>query len=538
MVLALALVQAGVTSTFAAEAPITPGSVLDSVREEKAPFFRTPPQVVVPVQQQPSQHDPRAKRFRVNAFAMVGNTVYRERQLKTALERFVDLELNLYDLTKAADTITAYYQNHGYTLARAFIPAQKVENGIVQIQIVEGRFGQVTFSGKKRYSTDFLAARTGLLTPGSLVTTKRLEHDLLLLNDLPGLHAKAVMEPGEEPGTTNAEIKSEEKLLDGTFGVNNFGRKETGQRKLEASLNINSPFGWGDQLALSGSKTEQSLLRYWKANYSIPLNTMGTRLAIGSSNAAYDVNGALAALGVTGQIKTTELTVGHPLVRSRNENQILSIGVRRNHLTQSTLGTTLFENKLTVMTAAYQINRIAADMSVMNVNFGLVSNFKRGNNLGEQDSVFARMEADVNYTAPFVREWDIYLRGNVVHSRERLPDTEKFSLGGPGSVRGFRPTEVRGDGGYQGTVELRHPFTIAKAMGVFRLTADAGEVSYKAAGYSDSRDRLRSAGFGASLYPGKGTVASIDVARPFGAVRDGLGDGKKYRMWVSLSASF
>ncbi len=532
--LALVLLQAWAS---AAEAPVTPGSVQDTLGGEKMRPPVTPPQVVLPVQPSPSQHDPRARRFRVNAFAMSGNTVYRTRLLKTLLERFVDLELNLYDLNKAADTITTFYHDHGYTLARAVIPAQKVKNGVVTIRIIEGRFGRVRFSGNKRYAADFLAARTALLKPGALVTSDRLENNLLLLNDLPGLRAQVVLEPGTEFGATDAEVQVKEKLVDVNLGVNNYGRSETGRNRVEATLNINAPLGLGDQLAISGSSTQHKLVRYWKFGYSVPLNTLGTRLAIGSSKAAYDVSGALAALGISGEVRTDEAAVSHPFVRSREDNQTFSVGIKRNRLKQNALGAPLSDQQLTVMTAAYQINRIHPDSSVTNANFGLETNFRTSHDITQQDAVFARMELDVNHTAPFYQRWDLYLRGDIVRSRDMLPDTEKFSLGGPGSVRAFRPSEVRGDSGYLVTAELRRPFTIAGRLGAFRVTADAGEVIYKAPGFTDSRDRLRSIGVGASFFPAKGITASIDIARPMGTTHT-ASDDKNHRIWVNVSASF
>lgn len=533
--LALLLIQVW---AFAAEAPVTPGSVQESLESGKPRLPSTPPQVVLPVQPRPSPHDPRATRFRVNAFDMSGNTVFKKRLLKRLLERFVDMELNLHDLNKAADTITAFYHKRGYTLARAVIPAQKVVNGVVNIHIVEGRIGKVAFRGNKRHSSAFLAARTELIKPGMLVTADRLENNLLLLNDLPGVRAKVVLEPGANFGATDAEVKLEEKLFSGSIGANNYGRKETGQNKVELALNLNSPFGWGDQLALSGSSTQHELIRYWKVGYSLPLNTIGTRLAIGSSNAAYDVSGALAVLGINGEVKTTELVVSHPFVRSRQHNQYLSIGVKRSHLVQNALGAQISDNRISVLTTTYQINHIHDDTSVTNASFGLATNFKKLKSATQQDAVFARMELDINHVSPFIKQWDLYLRGNYVRSRDMLPDTEKFSLGGPASVRAYRPSEVRGDSGYLVTAELRRPFTVMGKMGIFRLTADAGEVIYKMPGFSDNRDRLRSVGIGATFYPVRGMTASIDAATPTGSGPQTATSTKNHRIWVNVSASF
>ncbi|HTH44318.1 MAG TPA: ShlB/FhaC/HecB family hemolysin secretion/activation protein [Oxalicibacterium sp.] len=561
--LALLMLHSG--AGLAAEAPITPGSVLDTLGVGKPRMPATPPQVLLPVQTAPSPHDPRAKRFRVNAFDFSGNTVFKKRLLKRLVERFVDMELNLHDLNKAADTITTFYHDRGYTLARAVIPAQRVANGVVNIQIIEGRIGKVRMSGNRRYSKAFIDARTQLLKPGMLVTTDRLETTMLLLNDLPGMSAKLVLEPGEAFGDTDAEIQLNEKLFGGSIGFNNFGRSETGHNRLDFGLNLNSPFGWGDQLSVSGSRTNEGLVRYGRLAYSIPLNTIGTRLSIGASRVVYAVDAAtIAKLGVSGDVTTTDMTVTHPIARTRDDTEILSVGVKRDRLTQDTLGITTSDNAVTVMNFGYQVSLINEDTSVTNANFSLATNFKsvdnsispERDNYSQQNAVLARWEMDVNHNAPLSGKWDLYLRADIMYSNQMLPDTEKFSLGGPSSVRGYRPSELRGDTGYLGTVELRRPFSIAGKYGIFRLTADTGEVTYKMSGrdsisgfpFRDNSNRLHSAGFGATFFPAKNVVASIDVARPIGKETlkgtDAFGNltreevPRSTQIWMSISASF
>lgn len=532
----------------AADAPVTPGSVLDTLGGSKPRQIGTPPQVLLPLPPPPSEHDPRARRFRVNAFDMSGNTVFRDRQLKRVLERFVDQELNLYDLNKAAAAITEFYHARGYTLARAVIPAQKVVNGVVRLQIVEGRIGKLRFSGNRRFSNGFLTARTQMLQPGTLVTTERLEHDLLLLNDIPGLAAKVVLEPGAEFGTTDAEVKITEKLITGSVSLNNYGRTETGRERLEAALNLNSPFGWGDQLALSGTITDKSLLRYWKVGYSLPINAIGTRLTAGASKAAYEGRDALTkAINASGQVQTTEIGITHPFLRGRQSSHWVNLGFRRTHLQRNDIGATNPDYKINVLTALYQFNYIHEDSAITNASLGLTTNFKGVKSADQQNAVRARWEVDVNHTSPFVQRWDLYLRANMVYSSEMLPDTEKFSLGGPASVRAFQSAELRGDSGYLLTAELRHPFALAGRMGMFRVTVDAGEVIYKLPGNSDNNGKLHSAGLGAVFYPVKGVTASIDWARAigtnysakFGSIQPSVpSDNRKNRVWMNVSASF
>lgn len=524
-------------ASFAADAPITPGSVLDTLVSPKPRIPITPAQVVLPVQAAPSQHEPRAKRFRVNSFKFSGNTVYKERSMKRLVERFVDMELNLYDLNKAAETITDFYHRRGYTLARAFIPAQKVENGVVHIQIIEGRIGKVTLTGNQRFSSSYIAARTKLLSAGTLVTTDRLETTLLLLGDIPGLGAKVTLAPGAEFGATDAEISLVEKLFNGYVGINNYGRKETGRNKLEVGLNLNSPFGWGDQLNFSASSTDHQLVKYWKATYSIPLNTLGTRLAVNTSKVEYEVSGALSVLGVGGDVDSKELLLSHPLVRTRNDSQYLSLGFKRNVLMQTALNTTISSSAINVLTAGYQLNHIHDDAAVTNLNLMLATNFKSLDSAAQQNALPARLELDVNHTAAFTPKWDLFLRANYVFSNTMLPDTEKFSVGGPASVRAYRPSEVRGDSGYLGVAELRRPFSIAGSMAILRLGVDTAQAVYKLPGYRDSSQNLHSVGLGATFYPGKGIVASIDAAAPLGG-KPASADDKSNQIWMSISANF
>ncbi len=527
------IILAALLAQDAAAQAITPGAVQDTLSAPRRMLSPAPAQVMQPVQHPPSEHDPRGRRFRVNAFAMSGNTVFRDRLLKTLVERFVDQELNLHDLQRAADSITAFYHERGYTLARASIPAQRVERGVVTIQIVEGSFGRVGFSGNTRHSNAFLAARTRNFTSGDLVTTQRLETDLLLLNDLPGISAKSVLAPGSEFGSTDADIRIEEKLVNFNLGLNNHGRQETGRNRLETTFALNSPFGWGDQLSVSGSTTEHELVRYWKVGYSLPLNPIGTRLAIGASKAAFDVSGAMAVLGIRGEVDNAELILTHPFMRTRAETHVLSLSVKRTHLTQSALGLTMADDRLTVANATWQTSVVHPDSAITFASLGLSTNFSGS----KPDSVFARWEADVSHITPFYQKWDLYLRGNAVYNRERLPDTEKFSVGGPTSVRGYRPSELRGDSGMLVSAELRHPFAIASALGSMRIAVDAGQAVYKAHGYKDSQEKISSIGIGASLFPMRGFVASVDIARPLGG-RTASTENKDYRIWVSASASF
>jgi hemolysin activation/secretion protein len=526
------------TAATRGDVPPTPGSVRESLPGARfTPAPATPAQIILPDQSGPTLHDRNGKRFQVHAFHFVGNTAFSAQRLKRVVGRYLDLELNLYDLNVAADAVTEFYHDRGYTLARAVVPPQKVVDGVVTLTVVEGRVGQVLFSGQKRYSEKFLRSVTGSLAGGELVTTDKLERSLLLLNDLPGLKVRATLSPGSEFGATDVLVKMEENFFNFNLAVDNSGRKETGRLRTDIGVDVNNPLGIGDQLTLRGLATDRGLMKYQKVGYSLPLNGDGLRASLGYSEVRYDVAGVFAPLGLDGLARTGEVGLQYQVERSRARNATWSLGYRDTRLIQRAFKAVISSTKLRITTVGYQFNQIGDDASVTNVSMQLSSNFKKNADGLKQDAEMGRLEADGNYLLPLDRQWDVYLRGDVVFSNDRLPDSEKFSIGGPGSVRAYRPSELRGDSGVQGTVEFRRSLVLYSMASSLSLFADAGRVIYKAPGFKDAWDSAAGVGIGLTVYPSSRTTFKIEAATVAGG-RFRAADGEKGRVWASFSANF
>jgi len=532
LIVALALACAA-ASPARAQLGITPGRVLDTLPPTRPALPATPPEVVFPAPVSRVQHDPNAPRFTVNAFAFVGNTVFPEPVLKRRLESYVDLQLNLHDLSRAADAITRFYQENGFPIARAIIPAQKVEKGIVRIEVIEGRIGKVSVVGNRRYDSDTITAYMGSLPDGGLVTLQGLERSLLLMNDLPGLAARATLQPGAEFGTTDVLIRAEERVATGFLSLDNKGRKEVGERRADASIDLLNPLGYGDQLGLRTIQSEDDLLNYARFFYSLPLTASGLRASLTHSRTDYRIGGAFAALGIEGDATTTEFTLSYPSLRSRRRNIVYGLGARRTESNQTTLGVQTMDDNITLLAASLIANWVHEDSAATNATFLFSSNGKENPFGLRQDALYAKFEIDANHLRAASRSWDLFLRGNAVLSADALPDTEKFSLGGPDSVRGYRASELRGDQGWQTTIELRHQFQAAGVPGVAQIFYDYG--SAKAKGFAGS-DSIQSVGFGASVFPHRHLRARVEYAHPLSDRRST--DGERERVWFTVTAAF
>lgn len=520
-----------------AQAMPTPGSVQESLIAPRPSAPPSPAQIILPEQPGPSIHDRHGKRFQVHSFRFVGHTVFPSLRLKQVVERYLDLELNLYDLNVAADAVTEFYHDRGYTLARAVVPPQRVDDGVVTLAVIEGRVGKVLFSGNKGYASDFLQQHLDHLQPNSLVATDRMERTLLLLNDLPGFEVRATLAPGAAFGTSDILVKAEEKLLVATATADNFGRKETGKERATLGLELNNPLGIGDQITLAAVSTDQSLLKYGKLGYSLPLNHDGLRLAASYSKASYDVAGAFVALGLSGESSVAEVSVQNPVTRTRGHNETLSLAFRSTQLLQRIFGMESSNTRIPMLNFGYLTHRIGEDASVSNMSVQMASNLRRNTYGTRQDAQRFRIEVDGNYLLPLDRQWDVYLRGAFAYSPDKLPDSEKYSIGGPNSVRAYNASELRGDSGAQVTMEYRRTLKLGSMPASLAFFGDAGRVVYKAPGFADSWQSLVGWGLGLTLYPTSKTIVKIEAAAP-GRGRYQAADGNRGRLWASISTSF
>src|SRR5262245_8844490 len=92
----------------------------------------------------PALKAPDSMRFLVKGFRITRSTAFSEDELLPLLKDLVGKELSLDDLQRAADLITRRYRDRGYFVARAYVPAQEIRDGVVEITVLEGRLDRVS----------------------------------------------------------------------------------------------------------------------------------------------------------------------------------------------------------------------------------------------------------------------------------------------------------------------------------------------------------------------------------------------------------
>ncbi len=533
------LISAPLTA-FSAET-ITPGAVEQTLRPTPSPPKEAPP---VPALSPPMSSGPPAvvdeRRVKIENFVITGNTVFTEAVLKDLLKDLAGTELTLKDMYGAADRLTEYYQKHGYSLCTVTVPAQRMKDGILQLEVIEGRVGKLLFTGNQRYSEAFLQRHFEPLEPKIILRLDDLERELLLLNDMPGLMVRSALVPGEEYGSTDIQLDVKETPFAANATLDNQGRDVVGLWRLGADFTINNPAKFGDVLGIGYTHSQSNLLRQGRLNYGFPLTHDGARLNLNYSRAEYDVAGDFTELGISGVSETARLQLNQPIIRTRGRNLAWTFGLAHviGQSETDLSSVPLSDDEINFLETGLDFSRRNKSGGQSTLSALLATNFQ--NNPGGTDSAALPLNLKISGSHEQVlgKGWSGYLRGEALFCDDTLPDSNKYGLGGTANIRGFVSSTLRGDQGGSGSLELRRQVQVKSANILLRGFIDAGEVrQHDTLGdSSQTTDTLASAGAGASIFITSKYSLDLTWAKPIDGNESG--DGNSSMLWTTLTGSY
>ncbi|MBP9737200.1 MAG: ShlB/FhaC/HecB family hemolysin secretion/activation protein [Rhodoferax sp.] len=423
--------------------------------------------------------------------------------------------------------------------------------------VVEGHYGLIKLNNQSRLS-DAVANKLLESLPGTgAVTSAELERRLLVLSDLPGVYAKSVLTPGEKLGTTDLNVQlSESHRTGGKLDFDNHGNKYTGAHRIGASVFLNEPTGLGD-LATARVLTAGDGLSYGQATYQAQVGWA----AVGLSYAAmtYRLSGDFSSIQSSGTAHVQSFFLGYPLIRSREKNLSIQWSSDRKEFSDLTaLGS--------MGTRADKDTRLAS--------VTLRGDFRDSSGQASNDYAATWSHGEINLYEPTARNLDsmsaqsqggfdkvtfgfarlqavskatqLYAGINGQWASKNLDASEKFSLGGAGSVRAFPSGEAAGDEGLVLTVESRTnlPSPTEQLPGKLRLLAflDAGVVNTnKALWGADTGVNQRSlsgAGLGLIFVGADKLVINAYYAFKLGSNVSQSQNDAPGRFWFQINKSF
>ena len=481
------------------------------------------------------------KKVYIRQINVEGATLIKEQTIQAIISKYENKELTLSEINQIAGDISSAYIKQGYILARAYIPQQEIKDGVLEVKVIEGKIGRIIVTGNKSYSTDFIKSYFSVVKNEPSPKDETLNRAILLLDDYPSLKVvKTVLKAGKEPGTTDIYVEVKDaRPMSGSISCDNFGSDITSKDRLNMTFNIGNLITSGDYLMLNGIIGLDSInfnkLSYGRAEYTLPIDSNGTKLGIYYANDIYEAGEQYTILNLNGKAHVAGIYVTHPVIEKNDERLDVRFGFDYIDTYDYLLGNINSKDKIRAfnISATYDFLDNLYGRNILNLTYyqGVRGLFGGS---GKNDPLVSRTGADGafnKWTADIVRVQKLpgynylVLRASGQLANEPLFEAEQFYLGGVGSVLGFEPSSVSGDSGYLFSAELYlsppYPNTIVfnnqklKDTLKFVLFVDNGGVYRNDVQPGENKsDYLTSIGAGLRLYAGKNFSVMYDWAVP------------------------
>ena len=538
---------------LAQPAGVSAGSQIQQIRPPPEQP-RSLPDIRIERGQAPTSPEPAGMRIVVRTLRVTGETRFTEAELISTAQFRPGAELDLAGLRAMAARITDFYNRHGYFVAQAYLPAQSIDNGVVTIVVIEGRYGKVALDNRAHVSNGLAHSILAGLDPGDVVAAAPLERRLLLLSDLPGVAAKATLGPGEDVGTSDLLVDLEPgRRVTGSLEADNAGNRYTGDWRGGGTLNVNEIIGQGD-VASVRFLTAGSGQNYVRGSYQMQIQD--ATVGVAYAHLSYRLGREFASLDATGTADIASVYGSYPLVRSRDANlrALLDVDYRRFH---DEVGAT---SSVTDRAATVVIVGLAGDhhdrfwrggWTSFSINWAFGDLDIRTPLARAVDAATARTNGsynkfsfDVSRLQELGGPLSLYgeVRGQL--ASKNLDSSEKMELGGAYGVRAYPEGEAYGDEGYILTAEARLRLATLREPLDGRLMAfafvDHGSVTLDKSPWAPGVNHrtLSAAGVGLSWADNHGLLLKVAYAFRLGSERATSAPDHSGRVWVQLLKYF
>jgi len=139
----------------------------------------------------PVMSDMGGKSVEIKGFTFSGALHVKPEVLQTLVSSYAGKSYTLGELEKIASLITKKYREEGYFVARAYIPKQSMSEGILEIAIIEGNYGEFKLKNSSLVNNERVQGMLDDVKDANIVSVNTLERAMLIINDTPGAKVTA-----------------------------------------------------------------------------------------------------------------------------------------------------------------------------------------------------------------------------------------------------------------------------------------------------------------------------------------------------------
>jgi hemolysin activation/secretion protein len=486
-----------------------------AAREERVPAevrqSREPVRVDV---EAPAAVSPSTRTVLVGAIVLRGLKNLTPADFANILATRIGRTLAPAELSELATAIAERARSQGLVFASAWIGAQQLENGVLTVDVDEGRIDEIRFDGP-----DHAGVRAALtpLVNGQPVRVGELERRLLIAGDLDGVRIRSsrfLRDRGK--GVLLIKVTSDRVV--GRAILTNEGTKPIGPEQMTIEVDFNALLAPDDSLTLtwSGTAFEPNELQFGRVRYEKRVSRSGTELAVTATGSVADPGAYLHPLGIRSRSWYVGATLLQPLWRRRSASLWFEGELGMRNLLQWRGGRKVRDDRVVAARGTlYGYTNLAGGR--LRVSTTLSQGLDVLGATQPRDPLASRDDADGSFTSLSAwTDWsrdlggDLSIRLAVLGqlSSQPLLIAEEVGLGGTGFLRGYDWSERSGDQGAMAMAELRYlidqPFGLARRAQLYAFVGGGRVNNFDG-------------GFGSGALASAGGGIRTDVTRTFGA---------------------
>lgn len=373
--------------------------------------------------------------------------------------------LGVPEIEQLLGEITRDYVLRGYVTTRAYLPAQDLSKGQLDITVVEGTIEKLRIEDKGHRS--FAPGNTIPAKPGDVLNLRDLEQGIDQINRLASNHATLDIQPGTLPGGSEVVIRNEpEPFYHLMFSLDNQGSVSTGKNQLGVSLSTDSLLGWSEFMlfthreSIPGDKFHQySTSDSFTLSVPYGYNTFSYNGSISRYVSTIHAPSGLDLIA-SGDSTSNALTWDRVVYRDQrtraNVSGTFTNKESRSYLEDQLLGVS--SRKLSILDLDANVST-GVGSGILGLNLGWAQGVKAAGALRDMDDLpfvapraqFKKLKYGATYNLPFQwlgGEWSLSSALTGQAARSTLYGSEQMAIGGIYTVRGFVRSTLAGDSGY------------------------------------------------------------------------------------------
>ncbi|WP_169728991.1 ShlB/FhaC/HecB family hemolysin secretion/activation protein [Desulfatirhabdium butyrativorans] len=416
----------------------------------------------------PSAHP--ALRVHIRLIQFSGNQVFSSEELMNVANPFLDRELSAEDIESLRHQLTLYYIEHGYINSGALIPDQSIQDGLLEVRIVEGELSAIHVETSGRLWPGYVRNRL-LLDAGPPFNIFDLQRRMQLLqSDIHIERLNAELKPGDRRGRAELDVKVQEALpYQVWLRANNYQSPSIGSERGEITGVHNNVTGIGDQASLTVGGSE-GVFPKLDIGYSIPLNAYETTLSLQYRKNNYDaIEKRFDPLDIKSTSNIYTISLRQPLYR--NLSHEFAVGLTLEHLENETsllgepfsltYGAVNGKSKVTALrcTQEYVYRSMSQVLAFSSkISYGLDFWDATIHDGDIPDSRYLAWLGQFQWVRKY-NFWDsqTVFRTDIQIANEPLLSLEQIAVGGRYSVRGYRENQMVRDNAVISSIEWRIP---------------------------------------------------------------------------------